>query len=85
MVFVVGQVVNLRHLLNKPRPCGQERGKTEKKILFTGTDPRRFRHLGEILHQPMIKIVPLDNYSPIAAYNVSGEYSMIKAAAQKTG
>lgn len=63
-VFVVGDVVrlakskdkskkNLKHLTLSSIP----------RILFTGTNPRRFRHLGEILHQPLIKIVPLENDS----------------------
>ncbi|MFQ5866898.1 MAG: uroporphyrinogen-III C-methyltransferase [bacterium] len=45
-VILVGEVVSLR------RP----------KILVTGTNPKKFESLGEIIHQPMIKIVPLDNY-----------------------
>lgn len=48
-VLVVGEVVKLA----KPR------------ILFTGTNPQRFGNLGEILHQPMIRIVPLGNYSEV--------------------
>ncbi len=48
-VLVVGEVVRLA----KPR------------ILFTGTNPQKFRSLGEILHQPMIRIVPLSDYSKV--------------------
>lgn len=54
-VFVVGEVVNLRDILDK----------SKKRILFTGTNPQKFKDLGRILHQPMIKIVPLDDYGEI--------------------
>ncbi len=45
-IILVGKVVGLR------RP----------KILVTGTNPKKFESLGEIIHQPMIKIVPLNSY-----------------------
>ncbi len=54
-VFVVGKVVDLRGILNK----------TKKRILFTGTNPERFRHLGEILHAPLIKIAALNDYTKV--------------------
>jgi uroporphyrinogen III methyltransferase/synthase len=54
-VFVVGEVVNLRSVLNR----------NKKKILFTGIEPQRFKHLGKISHEPMIKIVPLEDYREV--------------------
>ena len=58
-VFVVGKVVELAK--------GIEHGakSSKPKILFTGTDPQRFKNMGEILHQPMIKIVSLDDYTKV--------------------
>lgn len=54
IVLVVGEVVKLKR----------------KKILVTGTNPDRFRHLGEVVHQPLIKIEPLD-------FEIDGEYDWI--------
>ncbi len=64
-VFVVGEVVNLRQQLNNIRYPVQRRSKTQKRVLFTGINPARFKNLGKILHCPMIKIVPLADYSKI--------------------
>ena len=72
-VFVVGEVVELARgkeqgAKSKEHRAGSKelRAKSSKpKILFTGTDPQRFKNLGEILHQPMIKIVSLDDYTEV--------------------
>jgi uroporphyrinogen III methyltransferase/synthase len=54
-VFIVGKVVELREKLDwfgkKPR------------ILLPGTHPEKYRHLGIIIHKPLIKSVPLDDYT----------------------
>ena len=54
-VFIVGKVVELKEKLDwfgkKPR------------ILLPGTHPEKYRHLGIIIHRPLIKSVPLDDYT----------------------
>jgi uroporphyrinogen III methyltransferase/synthase len=54
-VFIVGKVVELKEKLDwfgkKPR------------ILLPGTHPDKYRHLGIIIHRPLIKSVPLDDYT----------------------
>jgi uroporphyrinogen III methyltransferase/synthase len=54
-VFVVGRVVELKDKLDwfakKPR------------ILLPGTHPEKYGHLGIIVHRPLIKSVPLDDYT----------------------
>jgi uroporphyrinogen III methyltransferase/synthase len=54
-IFIVGKVVELHEKLNwfGKRP----------KILVLGTHPEKYRHLGTIVHRPLIKLVPLDDYS----------------------
>jgi uroporphyrinogen III methyltransferase/synthase len=53
-IFIVGKVVELKEKLDwfgkKPR------------ILLPGTHPEKYRHLGIIVHRPLIKSVPLDDY-----------------------
>ncbi|MHC4328075.1 MAG: uroporphyrinogen-III C-methyltransferase [Planctomycetota bacterium] len=54
-IFIVGKVVELHEKLNwfgrKPR------------ILVLGTHPEKYRHLGAIVHRPMVKCVGLEDYS----------------------
>lgn len=54
-VFIVGKVVELREKLDwfgkKPR------------ILLPGTHPDKYRHLGIIIHRPLIKSVSLEDYT----------------------
>ncbi|MDT8301496.1 MAG: uroporphyrinogen-III C-methyltransferase [Sedimentisphaerales bacterium] len=54
-IFIVGKVVELKEKLDwfgkKPR------------ILLPGTHPEKYRHLGIIVHRPLIKSVPLDDYT----------------------
>ena len=54
-VFIVGKVVELQEKLNwfakKPR------------ILVLGMHPEKYRHLGNIVHRPIIDCVPLEDYS----------------------
>ncbi|MBW7988830.1 MAG: uroporphyrinogen-III C-methyltransferase [Planctomycetes bacterium] len=54
-IFIVGKVVELQEKLDwfgkKPR------------ILLPGTHPDKYRHLGIIIHRPLIKSVPLDDYT----------------------
>lgn len=54
-IFIVGKVVELKEKLDwfgkKPR------------ILLPGTHPDKYRHLGIIIHRPLIKSVPLDDYT----------------------
>ena len=54
-VFIVGKTVELQKSLDwftkKP------------KILLPGTHPEKYSHLGCIVHRPMIKLLPLDDYS----------------------
>ena len=33
------------------------------KVLVTGTDTEKYRHLGEVIHFPVIELRPLDSYS----------------------
>lgn len=54
-VFIVGKVVELQEKLNwfgkKPR------------IAVFGTHPEKYRHLGTIVHRPLIKLVPVEDFS----------------------
>jgi uroporphyrinogen III methyltransferase/synthase len=54
-IFIVGKVVELHEKLNwfgrKP------------KILVLGTHPEKYTHLGTIVHRPIVKCVPLEDYS----------------------
>jgi uroporphyrinogen III methyltransferase/synthase len=53
-IFIVGKVVELKEKLDwfgkKPR------------ILLPGTHPDKYRHLGIIIHRPLIKSMPLEDY-----------------------
>ena len=53
-LLIVGEVVNLRRSMVQSE---------EPRVLFTGTHPERFSHLWRVVHQPMIEIVPLRDYS----------------------
>ena len=54
-IFIVGKVVGLHEKLNwfgnKPR------------VLVLGTHPEKYRHLGTIVHRPMVKCVGLEDCS----------------------
>jgi uroporphyrinogen III methyltransferase/synthase len=54
-IFIVGKVVEYKDKLDwfekKPR------------ILLPGTHPEKYRHLGIIIHRPLIKSMPLDDYT----------------------
>jgi len=54
-IFIVGKVVELQEKLDwfgrKPR------------IFLSGTHPDKYRHLGIIVHRPLIKSVSLDDYT----------------------
>lgn len=54
-IFIVGRVVELQEKLDwfgrKPR------------ILLPGMHPQKYKHLGIIVHRPLIKSVPLDDYT----------------------
>ncbi len=54
-VFIVGRVVQLHQKLNwltgKP------------KVLALGTHPEKYKHLGIIVHRPIVKCIALDDYS----------------------
>lgn len=54
-IFIVGRVVELQEKLDwfgrKPR------------ILLPGTHPQKYKHLGIIVHRPLIKSVPLEDYT----------------------
>lgn len=54
-IFIVGRVVELHEKLNwfgrKPR------------VLVLGTHPEKYRHLGTIVHRPMVKCVGLEDCS----------------------
>lgn len=54
-VFIVGKVVELQEKLDwfgkKPR------------ILLPGTHPEKYQHLGTIVHRPLIKLVPIEDYT----------------------
>lgn len=54
-IFVVGKVVELHEKLNwfgkKPT------------ILLPGTHPEKYKHLGTIVHRPLIELAPLEDYS----------------------
>ncbi len=54
-VFIVGRVVELQEKLGwfSRRP----------RILFPGTNPEKYRHLGTIVHRPLIKLVAIEDYS----------------------
>jgi uroporphyrinogen III methyltransferase/synthase len=54
-VFIVGKIIELQKSLDwftkKP------------KIFLPGTHPEKYANLGHIVHRPMIKLLPLDDYS----------------------
>jgi len=54
-IFIVGKVVDLRKRLDwfgaKPR------------ILVVGTHPEKYARFGTIVHRPLIKTIPLDDYT----------------------
>jgi len=54
-IFIVGKVVGLQEKLDwfgkKPR------------ILLPGTHPEKYKHLGTIIHRPMIKLVGIEDYT----------------------
>ena len=56
-IFIVGKVVELHEKLNwfgsKPR------------VLVLGTHPEKYTHLGTIVHRPIVKCVPLQDYSAL--------------------
>lgn len=59
-IFIVGEVVKYSDTLNWY--------KTQKKILFTGISEERFFEEGIIFHIPMVKIIPLEDYSVLRGY-----------------
>lgn len=54
-IFIVGKVVELHEKLNwfgkKPR------------VLVLGTHPEKYTHIGTIVHRPIVKCVPMEDYS----------------------
>ena len=54
-VFIVGKVVELKEKLDW---FGKK-----QRILLPGTHPDKYRHLGIIIHRPLIKSMPLDDYT----------------------
>ena len=54
-IFIVGKVVELKEKLDW---FGKK-----SRILLPGTHPDKYRHLGIIIHRPLIKSVPLDDYA----------------------
>lgn len=59
-IFIIGNVVKYEESLNWYR--------RQKKILFTGISEERFFEEGIIFHVPMVKIIPLDDYSELKNY-----------------
>ncbi|MFN4245236.1 MAG: uroporphyrinogen-III C-methyltransferase, partial [Brevinematia bacterium] len=59
-IFIVGKVVDYSTTLNWYV--------SKKKILFTGISEERFFEDGIIFHVPMVKIVPLEDYSELRTY-----------------
>ncbi|MCX8029684.1 MAG: uroporphyrinogen-III C-methyltransferase [Brevinematales bacterium] len=59
-IFIVGDIVKDEEILNWY--------KRQKKIIFTGISEERFFEEGIIFHIPMVKIVPLDDYSELKMY-----------------
>lgn len=59
-IFIIGDVVKYEEQLNWY--------KSQKKILFTGISEERFFEEGIIFHLPMVKIVPLEDYSELERY-----------------
>ncbi len=53
-VFIVGRVVSLHQKLNWLN--------SKPKVLVLGTHPEKYKHLGTIVHRPIVKCVALDNY-----------------------
>ncbi len=54
-VFIVGKVVELKEKLDW--------FEKKQRILLPGTHPDKYRHLGIIIHRPLIKSMPLDDYT----------------------
>jgi len=54
-VFIVGKVVSLHQKLNWLS--------SKPKVLVLGTHPEKYKHLGTIVHRPIVKCIALDNYS----------------------
>lgn len=69
-IFIVGKVVEMREKLDwfskKPR------------ILLLGTHPQRYKHLGTIVHRPIIDCIPIDNNAPLdEAAKVIGTFDWV--------
>jgi len=54
-IFIVGKVVELHQKLNWLT--------SKPKVLVLGTHPEKYKHLGTIVHRPLVKCVPLEDYS----------------------
>lgn len=54
-VFIVGKVVTLQKKLDWLS--------SKPKVLVLGTHPERYKHLGTIVHRPLVKCIALDDYS----------------------
>ncbi len=54
-ILVVGKVVELHEKLDW---FGKK-----QRILLPGTHPEKYKHLGTIIHRPMIKLVPIEDYT----------------------
>jgi len=55
LIVIIGNTIKPENL--------QERSLSKPKVLVTGTDTEKYKHLGEVIHFPVIEMKPLDSYS----------------------
>ncbi len=54
LIVIIGRTIRQGRLQNQPIK--------KPKVLVTGTDIEKYKHLGEIIHFPVIDLKPLDSY-----------------------
>ena len=55
LIVIIGNTISQGRLLNQPLK--------KPKVLVTGTDIEKYKHLGEVIHFPVIELRPLDSHS----------------------
>lgn len=78
IIILVGQVVALKEKSAKDI-CN------EPRVLVTGLDATPYRHLGKVIHTPLIEIQPLQNYSELhAQFNNLADYQYLLFTSRNT-
>ena len=55
LLIIVGETVKLNHLIKKSVP----------RVLITGTSVEKYRHLGDLVHTPLIELNPPNSYEEL--------------------